>query len=46
MQVFGNVLTDKRIYRAGKSKGAIATSQGRGIMRAGYGNNSNNEMDF
>ena len=44
--LLGNLLT---------GKGAIATSQGRaisragkgkGIVRAGYGNNSNNKMDF
>ena len=41
------------IYRAGKGKGVIAMSQGRGINRAGegivkagYGNNSNDKMDF
>ena len=41
------------IYRAGKGKGVIAMSQGRGInragegiVRAGYGNNSNDKMDF
>ena len=32
--LLGNLLTGKRIYRAGKSKG---------IVRAGYGNN---KMDF
>ena len=44
--LLGNLLT---------GKGAIATSQGRGIYRAGkgkgtvsagYGNDSNNKMDF
>ena len=35
--LLGNLLTGKRIYRAGK---------GKGIVRAGYGNNSNNKMDF
>ena len=41
------------IYRAGKGKGVIAMSQGwginraaAGIVRAGYGNNSNDKMDF
>ena len=34
----GNLLTGKRIYRAGK---------GKGIVRAGYGHPSqNNKMDF
>ena len=32
-----NLLTGKGIYRAGKDKG---------VLRAGYGNNSNNKMDF
>ena len=39
--VLGNLLTGKGIYRAGK---------GNGIVRAGYGhrsqNNINNKMDF
>ena len=41
------------IYRADEGKGVIAMSQGRGINRAGegivkarYGNNSNDKMDF
>ena len=33
--LLGNLLTGKGIYRAGKGKGAIAKSQGRGIKRAG-----------
>ena len=32
-----NLLTGRGIYRAGK---------GKGVLRAGYGNNSNNKMDF
>ena len=40
--LLGNSLTGKGIYRAGKGKGAMATSQGRGINRAGSGN----KMDF
>ena len=35
--LLGNLLTSKGIYRAEKGKGAIATRQGRGINRAGYG---------
>ena len=35
--LFGNLLTGWRIYRAGK---------GKEVLRAGYGNNSNNKMDF
>ena len=33
--LLGNLLTGKGIYRAGKGKGAIAKSQGRGTKRAG-----------
>ena len=47
--LLGNLLTGKGIYRAGKGKEAMATSQGRringageGTARAGYGN----KMDF
>ena len=36
--LLGNLLTGKRIYRAGKGKGE-------GIVRAGYDNNSS-KMDF
>ena len=35
--LLGNLLTGKGIYRAGKGKGVIAKSQGRGINRAGEG---------
>ena len=35
--LLGNLLTSRELYRAGKGKGAIATSQGRGINRAGEG---------
>ena len=53
-----NLLTGKGIYRAEKRKGAMATSQGQGInragegvLKAGYGRPSssashNNKMDF
>ena len=34
--LLGNILTDKEINRA--REGAITTRQGRGIVRAGYGN--------
>ena len=47
--LLGNLLTGRGIHRAGKGKGAMATSQGRGtnravkgIVRAGYGN----KIDF
>ena len=35
--LLGNLLPRKGIYRAGK---------GKGVLRAGYGNNSNNKIDF
>ena len=41
--LLGNLLTGKGMYRAGKGKGAIVTSQGQRINRADYGNN---KMDF
>ena len=43
----GSILTGRGINRAGE--GAIATRQGRRIVRAGYGNKKggkNNKMDF
>ena len=42
--LLGNLLTGKGIYRAGKDKGV--NRAGEGVVRAGYGNNSNNKMDF
>ena len=43
-----DLLIGKGIYRAGKGKGKGKgiNAAGEGIVRAGYGNNSNNEMDF
>ena len=35
--LLGNLLTGRVIYTAGKGKGTV---------RAGYGKNSNNKMDF
>ena len=54
----GNLLTGRGINRVGKRKGAMVTSQGRGInrpgegvLKAGYGRPSssashNNKIDF
>ena len=42
--LLGNLLAGKGIYRAGKGKGI--NRAGEGIVRAGYGNNNNNKMDF
>ena len=39
----GNILSTRGKNRAGE--GAIATWQGRGIVRAGFGN-KNNKIDF
>ena len=39
--LLGNLLTGKGLY---KGKGINRT--GEGVFRAGYGNNSNNKMDF
>ena len=52
--LLGNILTGRGINRVGKGcgwgkyravEGAIATRQGRGIVRAGYGSLSS-KMDF
>ena len=42
--LLGNLLPGKGIYRAGKGRGI--NKAGEGILRAGYGNNKNNKMDF
>ena len=42
--LLGNLLTGRGIYRAGKDKGVLRA--GEGVLRAGYGNNSNNKTDF
>ena len=43
--LLGNLLTRKRVYRAGKGKRIYRA--GEGIVRAGYGRPShNNKMDF
>ena len=46
--LWGNLLTGRGIYRAGKGKGAIARRQGRGkgINRAGKGIDYGNKIDF
>ena len=46
--ILEDLLIGKGIYRAGKGKGKGKgiNAAGEGIVRAGYGNNSNNEMDF
>ena len=48
----GNILAGKGVNRAGKGKGinravesVLATREGRGILRAGYGRRSS-KMDF
>ena len=45
--LLGNILTGRGIYRAGKGKGKQINRAGEGIVRAGYGNNNNNnKMNF
>ena len=53
--LLGNLLTGKGaiatsqgrgIYRAGKGKGRGINRAGEGFLRAGYGNNNNNKIDF
>ena len=46
VRLLGNLLTGQGIYRAGKGKGKGINRAGEGVLRAGYGNNSNNKMDF
>ena len=38
--LLGNLLTGRRIYRAGKGKGKGINRVGEGVSRAGYGNHS------
>ena len=44
--LLGNLLIGKGVYRPsnGKSKGVLRA--GGGVLKAGYGNNSNNKIDF
>ena len=42
--LLGNLLTGRAIYRAGKGKGVLRADEG--VLRAGYGNNSDNKMNF
>ena len=44
--LLGNLLTGRGIYRAGKGKGKGINRAGEGVLRAGYGNNSNNKIDL
>ena len=53
--LLGNLLTGKEaianrqgqeVYRAVRGKGKRVLRAGEGVLRAGYGNNSNNKMDF
>ena len=51
VRLLGNLLTGRRIYRAGKGKGKGISRAGEGIVRAGYGRPSssdsqNNKMGF
>ena len=42
--LLGNLFTGWGIYRTGEGKGVLKA--GEGVLRAGYGNNSNNKMNF
>ena len=44
--LLGNLLAGKGVYRTGKGKGKGINRAGEGVVRAGYGNNNNNKMDF
>ena len=44
--ILEDLLIGKGIYRAGKGKGKGINTAGEEIVRASYGNNSNNKMDF
>ena len=44
--LFGNILTRRGIYRAGKGKGKGVLRAGEGVLRAGYGRPWQNKMDF
>ena len=44
--LLGNLLTGKGINTAGKGKGKGINRAGQRIVRYGYGNNSDNKMDF
>ena len=44
--LLGNLLTGRGIYRAGIGNGKGINRAGEGVLRAGYGNNSNNKIDL
>ena len=44
--LLGNLLTAKGAIVKSQGQGIYRTGKGKGIVRAGYGNNSNDKMDF
>ena len=42
----GDLLTGKAAIVTTQGRGIYRAGKGKGIVRAGYTNNSNNEMDF
>ena len=44
--LLGKLLTGKRALATSQGRGIYRAGKGKGIVRAGYGNNSNNKMDF
>ena len=44
--LLANLLTGKGATATSQRQGIYRAGKGKGIVRAGYGNNSNNKMDF
>ena len=44
--LLGKLLTGKRALATSQGRGIYRAGKGKGIARAGYGNNSNKKMDF
>ena len=44
--LLGNLLTAKGAIVKSQGQGIYRTGKGKGIVRAGYGNNNNDKMDF
>ena len=44
--LLGNLLTGKGAIATSQGRGTYRAERGKGVLRAGYGNNNNNKMDF
>ena len=44
--LLGNLLTGKGAIATSQGRGIYWAGKGKGVLRAGYGNNDNNKMDF